>query len=161
VAGNLLFTQVLAQTGSTSPTSAVATTAPPTRVADTGLAVIEAALKGDLNALRTLLGRGRDPDEVNAKGRTALHVAAFFGNLRTARLLLAAGADVNIVDSRKITPLILAATNGQLEMVKLLLAQGADATLQDKTGRTAQAAAARGGFKAVEEVIKNLAPTGT
>jgi len=106
--------QTYAQT-TTSVTPAAAATTPTKAVTGAGLAVIGAALKGDLKALQALLGNGRDPDEANAKGRTALHIAAFFGNLRTARLLLAAGAEVNVVDSRQITPLIL--RDGQVVVV--------------------------------------------
>ena len=51
-------------------------------------------------------------------------------------------------------------SNGRLEMVKLLLAQGADPALQDKMGRTAQAAATRGGFTAIVEVLKTAASIG-
>jgi len=159
--GGLLSVPGWTQTASSAASSTTATTASQVKTpAGAGLAVIGAALKGDLKALRVLLAQGRDPDEANAKGRTALHVAAFYGNLRTARLLLAAGADADAADTRQITPLMLAATNGRLEMVRLLLAQGADLTLQDKTGRTAQEAAARAGFAAVEDMLKALAPVG-
>ncbi|HED12584.1 MAG TPA: ankyrin repeat domain-containing protein [Gammaproteobacteria bacterium] len=160
VTGGLQSVQVFAQTASPTPTPAVTTAARAKKMAGGGLEIIGAVLKGDLKVLRELLGSGRDPDEANSKGRTALHVAAFFGDLRTARLLLAAGANVNVVDARQITPLILASTDGRLEMVKLLLAQGADPALQDKIGRTAQAAATRGGFTAIVEVLKTAASVG-
>ena len=53
-----------------------------------------AVFKGDIELTKTLLSRGKDPNEYKY-GHTALHVAAFHGNVDVATELVKAGAKVN------------------------------------------------------------------
>src|SRR5580704_11473262 len=73
----------------------------------------EAAMRGDRNAVTTLLKEGADIDGAQGDGSTALHWAAFNDDLETAKLLLAAGANVQATTREgAITPLFMACSNG-------------------------------------------------
>jgi outer membrane protein assembly factor BamB len=63
--------------------------------ADDGEALHEAARRGDLARVRSLLDSGVKPDSEGRHGFTALMVAAGEGHVEVARLLVARGADVN------------------------------------------------------------------
>ncbi len=90
--------------------------------------VADAAMRGDLGAVRALLERGVDVNEAQGDGMTALHWAAKRGDAEMARLLVAAGA--NVAGGTRIgryTPLHLASRAGSAGVVAALLAAGADA----------------------------------
>lgn len=89
--------------------------------------LIRAAEEGNVEAIRTLLDSGADPNDARGDGLTPLHLASLNGHTEAARILLAAGADVG-PESRigAYTPLHLAARGGHPDVVELLLASGAD-----------------------------------
>lgn len=64
-----------------------------------------AALYGQTEAARLLLGQGARINDPNNDGSTPLAVAAFFGQTATVRLLLDKGADVHVKNRRGETPL--------------------------------------------------------
>jgi ankyrin repeat protein len=95
-------------------------------------ALLEAAVKGDVVQLRTVLDEY--PDVINERGllkghsgmRTALHHAADT-NEDAVRLLLERGADPNIRDEGDWAfPIHFAAEKGNLPLVRLLVEHGAD-----------------------------------
>jgi hypothetical protein len=101
---------------------------------------------GHPQALALLLERGRDVEERNAFGKTALMVAAQNDLLDSARLLLERGASVNATTWKQDAPvlahddrsaLMYAAASGSLPMIKLLLEKGADPYQADTRGRRA------------------------
>lgn len=59
------------------------------------LDLVEAAGKGNVQAVRTLLSDGADVNAKNTFGTTALMAAADRGDLEVVKAILAAGADVN------------------------------------------------------------------
>ena len=61
--------------------------------------LLEAARRGDLSAVKQLIGDGADPNQTDANGETPLLFAAMSGHLAVAKLLLAAGADASRRDS--------------------------------------------------------------
>lgn len=75
--------------------------------------------------LRKLLGLGADIEALNAKGRTALHLACLYGNHHLVKLLIAEGANVNSVDSEGYTPIFMA-VEGSNSSILLLAEAGAD-----------------------------------
>lgn len=89
--------------------------------------VADAAMRGDVEAVRSLLAQGADVNEAQGDGMTALHWAARSRNASLTRFLLGAGADVGAgTRIGRYTPLHLAAQAGAGEVAELLLAAGAD-----------------------------------
>src|SRR5688572_4864460 len=60
--------------------------------------LLDAAGKGDVAAVRSLLERGADIEADNGRGGTPLYVAAEQGHAGVAKLLLERGADPNVKD---------------------------------------------------------------
>ena len=99
--------------------------------------VADAAQRGDIQAVRTLLQQGADPNAAQAEGLTALHWAALNDQLGMAEILLYAGATVKPVTRvGGYTPLHLASRRGHGEVVRALLEAGADANAYTTTGVT-------------------------
>jgi|SRR5579872_918041 len=77
--------------------------------------LVDAAEKGDIAAVISLLNAGADPNCVtdsNVKGWTPLMAAAKAGSTEVAQALLKAGANVNATNEYGATPLDLAANHG-------------------------------------------------
>lgn len=98
--------------------------------------LIEATLAGDLEAVKSLLASGTDPNLVY-NTNTALTYAARDGFTEIARVLIDSGADVNWIDGEGVTPLILAAFKNHVDLAQLLLKHEADTTIRDQWDRTA------------------------
>ena len=97
--------------------------------------VADAAQKGDLEAVRTLLQQGADPNAAQPDGLTALHWAALNDKLGIAEILLYAGAAISPVTRiGGYTPLHLASQSGHGEVVRKLLEAGANANAYTSTG---------------------------
>jgi ankyrin repeat protein len=77
-------------------------------LAPPGDSLRQAASRGDLRELRSLLDAGADIDSRDTDGRTALMLATLNGRLDAVQLLLAHGADRAIADTRGVTPLAAA-----------------------------------------------------
>ncbi len=90
--------------------------------------VVEAAMRNDLEAVRSLLRQAADANSSQGDGMTALHWAAMNGNPEMAQLLIYAGATVKSTTRiGSYTPLYLAAQYGKANVVDVLLKAGADA----------------------------------
>ena len=99
--------------------------------------VADAAQKGDLGTIRSLIQQKADVNIPLADGTTALHWVVRADDLQSAELLIRAGADVKAADRYGLTPLSLACTNGSVAMIRKLLDAGADADSPDPGGNTA------------------------
>ena len=119
--------------------------------------VADAAMKGDKDAVRTLLKSGGDVNAAQGDGMTALHWAALKGDSDLAQMLVYAGANVKATTRLGgYTPLILAAREGHADVIATLLAAGADPKVPTATGTTAlMLAAASGNARAVTTLIEN------
>ncbi len=121
--------------------------------------VADAAMRGDVEAVRALLEQGADANEAQGDGMTALHWAARNGDIEMARLLVTAGANVEAgTRIGRYTPLHLASRAGGAGVVEALLAAGADVHARTtNSGVTALHLAAESGSS---EAIRLLAGAG-
>jgi ankyrin len=108
--------------------------------------VADAAMKGNREAVRTLLQRKADANAPQIDGTTALHWAVRVDDLDMADMLIRAGAKVSAATREGVTPLQLAAMNGNAAMLVKLVKAGADpnGTLTE-SGDTALMMASRTG----------------
>ena len=139
--GSLLATLALAVVPASAPSAAALGSGPapvPEAAARAGAPdspVAEAAERGDLEAVRTLLREGADVNAAQGDGMTALHWASEAGRVEMAETLIRAGGDLEAVTRvGRYTPLHLAARAGMPATVGLLLAAGADPRASTTTG---------------------------
>mmetsp|Transcript_32174 Transcript_32174/g.96665 ORF Transcript_32174/g.96665 Transcript_32174/m.96665 type:complete len:417 (+) Transcript_32174:402-1652(+) len=105
-------------------------------------ALLGAAQRDDVKALKGIIGSGVDVSAGNAVGQTALHIASLWGNAQAVGVLVQAGADVNKPNEMgDRTPLHMVATRfekgsagGRLICAQYLIAAGADLTAKDTEG---------------------------
>jgi ankyrin repeat protein len=97
--------------------------------------VADAAMRGDSDAVRTLLGQGADLNAAQGDGMTALHWAALNGDLKTMNLLLVAHANAEpLTRLGGYTPLHLASSRGHAAAVARLLEAGSNPSAVTTTG---------------------------
>ena len=116
----------------------------------------DAAMEGDADRVRQLIGRGADLAAAQGDGMTALHWAAFRDDLEVADLLLAADAEVMAATRvGGLTPLWLAAENGSAAMLDRLLTSEADVNVTTSTGAALlMAAALSGSVEAIDLLVE-------
>src|ERR1043165_4596480 len=107
--------------------------------------LVDAAERGDLAAVRTLLTQKADVAAAREDGLTALHAAVNADRLDVADALLKAGANASAKDRYGITPIYLAALNGSAPLLQRLIDAGADPNATDPGGETALMTATRTG----------------
>jgi ankyrin repeat protein len=107
--------------------------------------VADAAMRGDLAAMRTLLAKKADVNAPQGDGATALHWAVYRGDAEMLTTLLRAGANAKAANRLGSTPLWLASINGDAGAIAALLGAGADPNERMPQGRTPLMAAARTG----------------
>ena len=123
------------------------------------LPLIPLARDDEGDAIRTMVRNGNDPNQGNAIGQRALHIACLHGCLKAIEALLECGADANVQNDRGGTPLVRrlrrlpprpvlssplpppiqhfaanAKKGNAAAAVRLLLAAGADPQLEDHGG---------------------------
>lgn len=123
----------------------------------------DAAKRGDVAEVKSLLAAGADPNVVNnSRNRlTPLHAAAFgseqpalaAGFAEIVDALLSKGAAVDPRDNAGRTPLHLACSRGQTDVVRMLLAARANPTLRDERGLTAMDCACFGGHEEIVDLL--------
>ncbi|HET9272543.1 MAG TPA: ankyrin repeat domain-containing protein [Vicinamibacterales bacterium] len=107
--------------------------------------LVDAADRGDLPAVRTLLTQKADVNAAREDGLTALHAAVNADRLDIAEALLRAGANASAKDRYGLTPIYLASLNGSVPLIQRLLEAGADPNAVDPGGETALMTATRTG----------------
>jgi len=134
--------------------SLAAATMPPSTVSP----IADAAMRGDIAAVRTLIARRADVNAAQGDGMTALHWAADRGDSAMASELLRAKA--NVAARTRIgayTPLHIASRTGNPAVVGALLSAGSDVKATTASGATALHLAAAAGNA---DVVKALLSKG-
>ena len=94
------------------------------------IALQTAAMRGDIEGLRNLIGQGVDVNFREPLKSTALNIAADYGQLAAVELLLAAGADADARDDNHESALFTAAAHGRQRIARALLDAGAAADVR-------------------------------
>jgi ankyrin repeat protein len=115
--------------------------------------LIEAAKRGDHEALRELISQRVNVNATEGDGSTALLWASHKDDLEGVELLLRARADVNAANDLGATPLWAASMNGSLPVVSRLLQAGADPNRALRLGETPLMIASRAGNPRVVEAL--------
>lgn len=116
-------------------------------------ALIAAAERGDVAAVRKTLADGASVNARDSAGRTALLVATHANRVEAARILIAAGADVNAKDNIEDSPFLYAGAEGRNEILKMILAAGADLKATNRYRGTALIPAAHHGHPATVRLL--------
>ena len=95
-----------------------------------------AAVWGDIDELKNLLGQGAEINSIDTWGCNALHHASTFGKVEAVMFLLAFGADVNAKNQLGTGPLGNATQRGFIDVVLALINAGADIKEKDSKCRT-------------------------
>lgn len=116
--------------------------------------VADAAMRDDIEAVRSLLEEGAEVNMAQSDGMTALHWAAELGNVDLVRLLVDAGADLEAPTRiGDLTPLHIGAELGQSGTVRALLEAGANAESRNANGTTPLHFAALSGNVEIVEAL--------
>jgi ankyrin repeat protein len=115
--------------------------------------IADAAMRGDVAAVRTLLAKKVNVNAPQNDGSTALHWAVQRGNAELINLLVRAGANVKAATREGVTPLWLASVNGDPQALGALLEAGADPNEKLPLGRTPLMIASRTGNVAAITVL--------
>ena len=108
------------------------------------ISILDAAEKGDIEAVKQYLAAGTDVNAMDKRGRTPLHFAAKRGQKELVELLIANGADVNAKTDLGNTPLHRVAAQDVKEIAgtelkhiaQVLIANGAVLSARNKDGKT-------------------------
>ena len=112
-----------------------------------------ATVINDVAEVRRLLDDGADPNQVGAKGGTALMLAAFAGHSQIVKALLDGGANPNQAAANDLTALMAAAVAGHTQIVKALLDSGANPNQAGDNDSTALMSAAFVGHSQITKML--------
>lgn len=116
--------------------------------------VADAAMRGDIEAVRSLLENGAEVDAAQGDGMTALHWAGELGDVGLAQMLVHAGAGLEpLTRNGAQTPLHVASEAGNGQVVAVLLRAGANAQAKSEGGSTPLHLAAMAGSRETIETL--------
>ena len=120
--------------------------------------LMNAALNGNVQAVKSMIKRGADPSLTDNKGWNMLHYAASGGDTDIISLIHTHLPNIESKTGEGDTPLMVAALAGKLHAVKWFLEKGATVACEDKTGRNALHHAAQGGDTDIISLIHTHLP---
>ena len=112
-----------------------------------------AALYGELQAVKCLVGKGASPSLEDNDGWNSLHFASLSDNTDIELLLLTHGPDIDSTTADGVTPLMIAADNDKLQAVKCLLGKGASPSLENNNGCNSLHFASKSGNPDIIELL--------
>ena len=115
--------------------------------------IADAAMRGDVAAVRALLAKKVNVNAPQNDGATALHWAVQRGNVDLVNLLVRSGANVTAATREGVTPLWMASLNGDAAALGALIEAGADPNEKLPLGRTPLMIASRTGNVAAMAVL--------
>ncbi|WP_318508722.1 M48 family metallopeptidase [Bacillus sp. T3] len=119
--------------------------------------IVQAAVNGDTQKVEKLAKSGKDVDEEDYTGYTAMDWSIKAGNEEMVKTLLKNGADPNNETSYMMTPLMTAAEKGRPEIIKILHSASAKLNYQDsENSMTALIYAAQGEDEDTVKVLLQL-----
>jgi ankyrin repeat protein len=134
-----------------------------------GASILNAAAKGNVEAVREGISQGADPNEIGPEHKRPLHWAAQRGHKTIAAMFIDAGAKVNAKDKDGCTPLHLTcglspsheSPDPQLEIAKHLIEHGAGVNPTNNKGITPLSWAVRNDRRELVELLlsRNAAVT--
>lgn len=95
---------------------------------------LEAAGKGDIDALKNCLEQGVDINARNRQKRTAILIAAMNEHYHAVEFLVGAGADVDLQDETCFNPFLYACIHGKLELVRMMVKANTNLELLTRFG---------------------------
>jgi len=99
--------------------------------------LMQAAWRGQVDVVQTLLAQGSDLGAINGDGNNALWMACVSNDPVLVIMLAQAGVPIDHVNATGATCLMYAASSGKPEIVRVLLALGADPLIQTQDDFTA------------------------
>jgi ankyrin repeat protein len=109
-----------------------------TKATPPSVSLHEAAMQGNLEAIRQHIEAGSDLNEKDPMyGNTPIIIATVFGQIGALKALIEGGADMNYKNNEGSTPLITAAVFNRIEVSKVLIEAGADMNSKNNEGSTA------------------------
>lgn len=117
----------------------------------------DAAFKGNVAAIASLLHQGVDVNQCDDVGFTALHAAAVAGHLPVLKFLLRNEAvHIDVQDAAGDTPLLYATLRGHTEVVQELVKSGANLSITGQDGCHAGQLAERAGHTEIARFYRGL-----
>ena len=120
--------------------------------------LMNAALKGNVQVVKSIIKREADPSLMDNRGLNTLHYAAQGGNTDIISLIHTHLPDIDSKTREGDTPLMLAALNGKLRAVKWFLERGATVACEEKRGWNTLHHAAQGGDTDIISLIHTHLP---
>ncbi len=116
-----------------------------------------AAMRGETDIVKMLLGAGADPDPVSLEGLTPLHIAAQRNEKGVVKLLIEAGADPERASGDGMTPLHFAAAGQSVDVIKVILnhSNDVDPVTADSLQTPLHLAAFKGNADVVRELLRH------
>ena len=96
-----------------------------------------ASQNGQVEEVKSLLGRNAQIDFQTNDGSSALHIASQNGHVDVAKLLLEKGAKVDLLNNDQCSPLMIACERESTDVAQVLLDHDADTYLRNEEGQTA------------------------